>query len=744
MIYLASAGTEAKIWDVPKFSLLEQFNPFTNNSISDLTWSHNGNSIAACCSIEKTVHLRLMKNSQSVPSESIVLPAGCQCLDYNSSSRFILCGCVDGSVHIWDRKSKVIKKSYGNLKHPVTVARWNWNDSYISVGLENGNIVLYNVATSQASSPLVAPSVNTIRQLKYNPYQKSSLVSVSEDSAVNFWDTNTRRLVHAFTETHQAPARDLAFSPINDFLMVSVGLDKRAVFYDVQNKKPVNTVVAEHPLTCVDIMKDGATIVVGSTRGKIFFYDMRQPTAPVFSFTAHNSPVKHLSFVSKDSEKGDSLSSLSMRRQLPTTPLTSVDASNQNINNSNYQSPRNNTYNTGPEIFSPISHVNKSSNSVTEKTGGEQSWMHNLSKSHMGDIFTSGDGVYSPVRHDNSQSINSTHNRSSILSNHSFFTQVIGSIENVHKDTGSSQSNNLYTIGEVTGEKAIPVTVDGASSIPEKGTSNSPPRRLSQRGIGASPSLQQLSSPAGEGGDSAPSMSRISPDRKFRTSPGYIPVPSPVSSLPWFGDRQDILSTSLMNGSASGGHSPQNVHLRSEFIELPAPLAVRNGPTSSSPSRSPNSSHHHRPHSDQASPTSLPAPSAASAVRLLVQDLLKEQFQEHQEQLKTEIRAMLGQPSYNPPGASHTSNSASLSLPNQGNPGIFQAEFIRNLIREELDDVKDFIHKEFWCLQVEMIKQIFQLQKRMEAGFQECVINPVLLDEIDRLREENARLKRTF
>lgn len=47
--------------------------------------------------------------------------------------------------------------------------------------------------------------------------------------------------------------------------------------------------------------------------------------------------------------------------------------------------------------------------------------------------------------------------------------QVLGSVDNVHKDTGSSQSSNLYTIGEVTGEKAIPVTVDGASSIPEKG-----------------------------------------------------------------------------------------------------------------------------------------------------------------------------------------------------------------------------------------------------------------------------------
>ncbi|CAG5134801.1 unnamed protein product [Candidula unifasciata] len=709
MTFLASSGAEAKIWDVPTFSLLEQFNPFTS-SISDLTWSHDGNSIAACCSSEKTVHLRLTKTSQSVPSESIVLPAGCQCLDYNSSSRFILCGCVDGSVHIWDRKSKVIKKSYGNLKHPVTVARWNWNDTYISVGLENGNIVLYNVATSQASSPLVAPNVNTIRQLKYNPYQKSSLVSVSDDSAVNFWDANTRRLVHAFTETHQAPARDLAFSPINDFLMVSVGLDKRAVFYDVQNKKPVNTIVAEHPLTCVDIMQDGATVVVGTTRGRILFYDMRQPTSPVFSFTAHKSSVKHLSFVRKDGDKGDSLSSLSIRRQLPTTPVTAVDASGQNLNNSNYQSPRNNTYSTGMDIFSPISH---------------------------------GDGVYSPVRHDNSHSINSTYNRSSVLSNNSFLTQVLGSVDNVHKDVGNNHSSSLYTIGEITEGKTIPTAVDAASSLPEKETSQSPPKLQPPRGIGASPSLQQLSSKIENGGDSTPGMHRTSPEKKLRTSPGSVamsPTAGPLSrpGIP-SADRPEILSTNSVNGSASGGHVFRLIIISDMHVSYVDAITCAfsvSGPTSSSPLRSPNSLHHNRPSSDPAPTTTL---AAASTVRLLVQDLLKEQFQQHQEQLKMEIRAMLGHPT-----ASQASSSASLSLPNQSNPGMFQAEFIRNLIREELDDMKDFIHKEFWCIQVEMIKQIFQLQKRMEAGFQECMINPVLLDEIDRLREENARLRKTF
>ena len=41
MTSLATLGEGAKIWEVPTFKELEQFNPY-QASISDLTWSHDG------------------------------------------------------------------------------------------------------------------------------------------------------------------------------------------------------------------------------------------------------------------------------------------------------------------------------------------------------------------------------------------------------------------------------------------------------------------------------------------------------------------------------------------------------------------------------------------------------------------------------------------------------------------------------------------------------------------------------
>ena len=60
----------------------------------------------------------------------------------------------------------------------------------------------------------------------------------------------------------------------------------------------VRTVTLESPLTAIDIMCDGATLAVGSTRGKVYIYDLRQAMEPVRTFTAHKSSIHCLKFQS--------------------------------------------------------------------------------------------------------------------------------------------------------------------------------------------------------------------------------------------------------------------------------------------------------------------------------------------------------------------------------------------------------------------------------------------------------------
>ena len=58
----------------------------------------------------------------------------------------------------------------------------------------------------------------------------------------------------------------------------------------------VQTMVAESPLTSVSLMHDGATLAVGSIRGKIYVYDLRKGSTPFKVITAHKSSVKSMSF----------------------------------------------------------------------------------------------------------------------------------------------------------------------------------------------------------------------------------------------------------------------------------------------------------------------------------------------------------------------------------------------------------------------------------------------------------------
>ena len=41
---------------------------------------------------------------------------------------------------------------------------------------------------------------------------------------------------------------------------------------------------------------------------------------------------------------------------------------------------------------------------------------------------------------------------------------------------------------------------------------------------------------------------------------------------------------------------------------------------------------------------------------------------------------------------------------------MFQAQFIRNLIREELEDMNERIHTEFWDIKMLVLKQVFLLE----------------------------------
>ncbi|XP_015271763.1 PREDICTED: protein NEDD1 [Gekko japonicus] len=205
---------------------------------------------------------------------------------------YIASGGIDSTVNIWDLKYRKLYRSLKDHRDEITCVTFNWNDCYIASGSMSGEIILHSLTTNLSSTPFGHGSTQPIRNLKYSPFKKALLGSVSDSGTVTLWDVNSQSPYHIFENAHKAPAYEICFSPISELLLVTVGLDKRIILYDTASKKQLRTLVAESPLTAVDFMPEGTTLAIGSSRGKIYHYDLRKLTAPVKSVSAHRTSVK--------------------------------------------------------------------------------------------------------------------------------------------------------------------------------------------------------------------------------------------------------------------------------------------------------------------------------------------------------------------------------------------------------------------------------------------------------------------
>lgn len=60
---------------------------------------------------------------------------------------------------------------------------------------------------------------------------------------------------------------------------------------------------AESALTSIALHANGSTLAVGSTRGKIYLYDLRKGTEPFHSMAAHRASIQTLRFQYKQVER---------------------------------------------------------------------------------------------------------------------------------------------------------------------------------------------------------------------------------------------------------------------------------------------------------------------------------------------------------------------------------------------------------------------------------------------------------
>ncbi|XP_049638766.1 protein NEDD1 [Suncus etruscus] len=649
----ASSGDDIKIWDASSLTLLDKFNPHISpRGISSLCWSSNNNFLVTASSSGDKI---VVSNCKCKPVPFLELGEGQKqtCVSLNSTSMYLVSGGLNNTVNIWDLKSKRVHRSLKDHKDEVTCVTYNWNDSYIASGSLSGEIILHSIITNLSTTPFGHGSNESVRHLKYSTFKKSLLGSVSDNGIVTLWDTNSQSPYHNFDTAHKAPASGICFSPVNELLFVTIGLDKRIILYDTSSKKLVKTLVADSPLTAVAFMPDGATLAIGSSRGKIYQYDLRILKSPVKTISAHKTSVQCIAFQYSTALSKSSLSKGGTNKATAVSKQTSNVCGGLQNSGISKDTALPSVATVLPQSMTTV--VGKGVVAVQDKAGLPQSLNTDILSKEI--------------------------------------------------DTGKNQNFSSFddTKNSSLGDMFSPIRDD---AVVNKGTDES---------IGKGDALDFL-----------PQLNSVFPPRKGPVaSSTSVLHSSPLNIFMGSPGKEEIETHDLT--AESKKTYPRKQESKDSFKQFAKLMSgVESGILNTSP----------------ISPISN-------------QTRSYEKFEKAEKEIEAQV---IYEPTFNGSSAPVTKLTSSIAagvasslsgkivdsignnLTNTPLTSI-QIHFIQNMIQDTLDDFREACHRDIVNLQVEMIKQFHMQLNEMHSLMERYSVNEGLVAEIERLREENKRLR---
>ncbi|XP_071398272.1 protein NEDD1 isoform X2 [Centroberyx affinis] len=657
---LVSSGDCVKIWDAVSMAPLEQFNPHsTSHPVAQACWSSNNQYLVSASSVGDKLVVSSLK-STPVPVVELAEGKKQTRVSLSSSSQYLVSGGLDHCVHIWDLKTKRLHRSLKDHKEEVTCVSFNANDSYIASGSTSGDLVLHSLTTNLSSKAFGHGSNQPIHDLRLSMLKRSLLGSVSDSGTVVLWDSNTQKELHVFEGAHKAPGSGLAFSPASELLLVSVGLDKKIICYDTASRITLRTIRVDCPLTSVDFSLDGTGLVVGSTQGKIYHYDLRNSSAPTRVTVAHKTSVTCLRFQSSTSRHSKS-SKLSSTK-VPGSKRASTKLSSSQTG----PAPG-----TGPALQRQTSGTGGAAVELLSREAEGQQGAEQLPVlEKFSSVGRNSLDFFSPAREDS--------RTQGMIGDPPAGRAHVTSVEMLSRD---------MEVQQVIGRASL----DVFSPVRDDSYSGAPPHRKTPLGTPLGTSATRCYSPL--------SVFQTPPPIKEEE-----PIPS-AAAEPCDSRKSDKASGSSLEGE---------------------------GQTTPTTSQQTN-------HSQPALPFFTPEPSLRKANGI-------------QAQLSYDTPVHGAPPTSTAGPALAAAVSSSLSqniveVVGQGGAApltSLQIHFIQNMIHETLEDFRDACHRDIVNLQVEMVRQFYIQLNEIHGLIEKYSVNESLVEEIEKLREENRKLKTNY
>ncbi|KAM6972955.1 protein NEDD1 [Aplochiton taeniatus] len=671
---LVSSGDCVKIWDAASLTVLEQFNPHSaSHPVAQVSWSSNNQYIATASSIGDKLVVSSLKSS---PIPIVELAEGKKqtrvCL--SSSSQYLVSGGLDNSVNIWDLKTKKIHRTLKDHKEEVTCVSFNGNDTYVASGSTSGDISLHSITTNLSSKAFGHGTNQPIHDLKYSPLKRSLLGSVSDSGTVVLWDSNTQKELHVFDGAHRAPASGLAFSPSSDLLFVTVGLDKKIICYDTASKIVLRSIRAEFPLTAIDFTPDGTGLVVGSTQGKLYIYDLRNSSAPTKVTAAHKTSVTCVRYQS------------SHNRHLKSNKVASSKTStNKRISaklGSHQPGVQTATSLTTPTATCTLNAVDVEEDPAQRKGCTVEVFSREAEGQPGGEGLVSADkfsrvgrnslDIFSPVREDY-KSQGPCGDVARMKGN---------GLDAFSREGEGHSSEKISKVGRNS--------LDIFSPVRDDYSSGALPHRKTPLGNPVTRSYSPLP------------VFQTPPPIKEEEAPPLAPASTETQDLKWF----DKSCSSSMEGER------QTTAPSSDLVSLSQP----------------------------APPFFTPEPSLRRAMDVHTQLT-------YGTPLNGTTASKAQGPGMSSAVASSLSERIVETLGAEGGAAplsSIQIQFIQNMIHETLEDFRDGCHRDIVNLQVEMVRQFYIQLNEIHGLIERYSVNDSLVEEIEKLKEENKRLRTNY
>uniref|UniRef100_A0A1A7Z2E9 Neural cell expressed, developmentally down-regulated 1 n=1 Tax=Iconisemion striatum TaxID=60296 RepID=A0A1A7Z2E9_9TELE len=628
-------------------------------------------------------------------------------------------------VKIWDVVSMVPLEQFNphSSSHPVTQACWSSNNQYLVSASSSGDKL---VVSGLKSSPVPVVELADGKQQTRVCLSSSSqfLVSGGLDHCVHIWDLKTKRL-HRSLRDHKEEVTCVSFNA-NDSCIASGSTSGDLVLHSLTTNlssrafghgpnQPIHDLrMSPVKRSLLGSVSDSGTVVLwdANTQKEQHVFDGAHK-APGSGLVF--SPTSDLLVVSVGLDKKiicyDTASRIVLRSIRVDSPLTSVDFSLDG---------------TGLAVGSTqgkIYHYDLRNTSTPTR----------ITSAHKTSV--------SCLRY---QSNTSRHKSSKLA------PTKVSSIKRSSSKLSSSHTDSTPSSGPASHRQVTIIAGGVAVEVASREAEGQPTQTLVEKFSRVGRNSLDIFSPVREGPDSGNQgktgetlTGRTNVTREGECQPligrGSLDIFSPVREDSGTGLQR---RTPLENQLAASGwwsYSPSAVFQSPLPVKEEEPVEPCDPKTDPSSSSSLEGEAQTPPTSSQQTSQNQPAPSSFTPEPSL-----------------RKSNGVQTQPSYSSPvhmapptvaGPSVTLSQNLVGVAGQGGAAPFsalQVHFIQNMIHETLEEFRNSCHQDIINLQVEMIRQFYIQLTEIHGLIEKHSVNESLVEEIERLREENRRLRANF